>query len=380
MALADHKTSTDRPGEGPSRDIAQGSPGRAPPGMFEVFGTAGVRHLVDYIFLPQILADPQQRAHAMEILARAIRHATPALRLEVARRLARLRDHGALLVNALARDGETAVAAALLSESPLLSDQDLVEIAAEGDVERCELIARRPFVSSAVTAALTSTGHIGAVRHALDNRGAQFSFATLADIVAMARCAPALQEAVLKRREMTPSLALDLFWDLDRRLRGQVLARFLGDGETLRRLLNADKGSQAAAAETEGEDHEQDAAPTAAPDLDALGKELVEKDSDTAAKALQELMEIPPDLAGRIIRDDLGEPLAVALKAAGVPRGEFAEFCLLWTSGQEGPLDPQSDFDHLMGVFDRLSRDQARMVIAYWTWQMQDDASPPAAP
>jgi len=87
----------------------------------------------------------------------------------------------------LARDTEIAVAAPILQYSPLLSDEDLVELIATARVEGAiEAMAKRAHVSPAVSEAVIATLDIAAIGQLLANDNAQIREDTLQQVIAQA--------------------------------------------------------------------------------------------------------------------------------------------------------------------------------------------------
>lgn len=87
----------------------------------------------------------------------------------------------------LARDTQIAVSAPILQYSPLLSDEDLVELIATARVEGAiEAMAKRAHVSPAVSEAVIATLDIAAIGQLLANDNAQIREDTLQQVIAQA--------------------------------------------------------------------------------------------------------------------------------------------------------------------------------------------------
>jgi uncharacterized protein (DUF2336 family) len=104
----------------------------------------------------------------------------------------------------LARDVETIVAAPILEYSPLLSDNDLLEIIAAGAGEgRLPAIARRRGVSSPVADAVAGTLDIPAVAALLANPSAQIREETLDLLIDHAAGIESWHEPLVRRDELS---------------------------------------------------------------------------------------------------------------------------------------------------------------------------------
>lgn len=137
--------------------------------------------------LEQLAADQLPRVR--QIIAEEIKHADTIPR-EIVRRLA--------------EDPELAVAAPILEYSPLLSDDDLLEIIAAGTVEGAlTAIARRPQVSETVSDAVVARLEVPAVAALLANENAQIREDTLDQIVNMAEQTASLHEPLVMRQDLS---------------------------------------------------------------------------------------------------------------------------------------------------------------------------------
>ncbi|UDF29448.1 UNVERIFIED_ORG: DUF2336 domain-containing protein [Roseateles sp. XES5] len=142
------------------------------------------------------------RAKAASVLARAYarariapddRHAAemamifllddpaPKVRLALAEALAECGDAPRAVILPLAED-QPEIAAHIILCSSLLTDADLVDLAAKGNETTRMLIAHRAFVSRPVSAALAEIGDVPDVVALLENEGAAFSRRSLARI------------------------------------------------------------------------------------------------------------------------------------------------------------------------------------------------------
>lgn len=138
------------------------------------------------------------------------------------------------IVKGLARDPEAEVAVPLLEDSPVLTDDDLVEIIGEAAPDWAQdAIARRETLSSRVTEAIESAASPAAIGTMLGNRGAAITEPTLNRIVERAPEVAEWHEPLVRRPSL-PKAAI------------RALARFVGGP-----LLQILKTSQTLEPETE---------------------------------------------------------------------------------------------------------------------------------
>ena len=171
-------------------------------------------------------ADADARAQGASALARAYLHSelTAPLRAEAALAMTALLDDPSALVRralaealchssqaprplilALAAD-EPDVAASVLQRSPVLTDADLVECAATGDVVAQTALARRPSLPQAAIAALAETGEPDAVLALIGNAEIDIPAETLSRIFARFSDDGSVREALLERPSLPASL------------------------------------------------------------------------------------------------------------------------------------------------------------------------------
>jgi uncharacterized protein (DUF2336 family) len=171
-------------------------------------------------------AEEEERAQAASALARAylLSNLTPPMRAEAELAMTTLLDDPSALVRralaealgsasqaprhlvlALAGD-QSDVAAAVLQRSPVLTDADLVECAAVGDVVVQCALARRPNLSPGMTAALAEVGQRDAILALVGNRNVELRASALDRIFARFGDDAEVREALLQRRSLPGSL------------------------------------------------------------------------------------------------------------------------------------------------------------------------------
>lgn len=123
----------------------------------------------------------------VELLERLATDELPRVRAIVAAEIAGCPTVPASLARRLARDAEIAVCGPVLEYSPLLSDEDLVEIIATSEAHgAAAAIARRAVVSQTVSDAVVSSRDEEAVHELLSNGGARIREETMERIITRA--------------------------------------------------------------------------------------------------------------------------------------------------------------------------------------------------
>ncbi|WP_343866396.1 DUF2336 domain-containing protein [Caenispirillum bisanense] len=148
---------------------------------------------------------PGARAHsiALEVLDRLSRDRLTLVRAAVADGLKDVSQVDPGLVRRLARDVDILVAAPILEFSPLLDDQDLLEIIRQSPMAGVlAAIARRAYVGPAVTEAIVASGDSRAITHLLYNAGSQLQEHTLDSLIAAVDREPDWQLPLARRADL----------------------------------------------------------------------------------------------------------------------------------------------------------------------------------
>lgn len=141
---------------------------------------------------------------ALETLEILARDQLPRVRAVLAEALKHTDRVPKALILTLARDIEAIVAAPVLEYSPLLNDQDLLEIIASGRASAAlGAIARRQGVTPPVADALVATLDVPAVAALLANKSAQIREETLDAIIEHAETVESWHEPLVLRAELS---------------------------------------------------------------------------------------------------------------------------------------------------------------------------------
>lgn len=333
------------------------------------------RRLADIICLPSSIISPQERWIVGDLLHEILRNSDARIRRRCAERLAEISDAPANIVKLLAAD-EISIASPLLEASEALSDFDLMEISRLGTIDHRVMISSRESVSETVTAALASIGEPAVITALLKNHNARLAPPTVNHIVALAEDESRYVPALLKRQELRPRSALQLFWHCDHEHRKQVLQRF-AVGRSL--MIEATEDVFAMAAAENWADplvnralkfvdrrqrNRQASDDSEYGSMEGLIAQIHARGAEPGLIGeLGLLAGISDSLVVRICSDPGGEPLAILCKATGADRDVLIQLCegLGGIGGTEG-------LQRAKTVFDGLSVEKAQTVLRYWDW------------
>ncbi len=125
----------------------------------------------------------------------------PGVRLALSEALADFEAAPRAVVLPLAED-QPEIAAQIILRSPVLGDADLVDLAARGSGVTRSLIAHRPFVSRAVSAALAEIGEVSDILALLENEGAVLSRRSLKRIAERLGHDAQIRDLLLDREDL----------------------------------------------------------------------------------------------------------------------------------------------------------------------------------
>ena len=217
-------------------------------------------------------ASPGERAEATSALARAYLHSdlsaddlsaaegamimllddpSPLVRGALAQVFASAQKAPPIVVHALAAD-QPEVAIPVLSRSPLLSDEDLVDLFAIAQPESQVAIASRVLLSSPVAAAIAEVGCAQACLALLENPDADIALFSLDRIIERFGHLAAIRENLIARHDLPMASRQALLAKLSQTLAGFVTARhWLGSEHAEHAAREAcEKATVALAAET----------------------------------------------------------------------------------------------------------------------------------
>ncbi|MEO0398017.1 MAG: DUF2336 domain-containing protein [Pseudomonadota bacterium] len=354
-----------------------------------------VRTLCDLVVLPANRISANERSLAADMILEVLARVDEDLRIDVARRVSRVRETPPALLRTLLLD-EHPVAETLLGKAEFLPDALLAECARAGATAHRLAIARRLDLSPSVADAVLSFNETAVVKLLLRRDEFEFSPGAVDMLVARSSTDKEVQSLLLHRRELEPAHGFMMFWWVDSERRRRILSRFsisraliqdalqdlypLVFGDLLEAGERIDEIPPATAQEGGADPFVREiltildrrSRPRGARgepvSVDMLVRTLKAarlQPNQDVIHAASILTGLSRELVARILRDPGGEPFAVMGKSLGLPRDTFFE--ILYLKGADLPFTAEQAED-LMAVFDSLARDFARAVLRYWDW------------
>lgn len=205
-------------------------------------------------------------------------------------------------------------------------------------------------------------------------------------LVEQSRNEPSLRLPLLGRTELQPGHGFKMFWWMDRAQRCRTFSRFNVTREPIQDLLApqyvrvfTDPKSDPIArgilslCDRRHRPRNSTGQVLPMPSVEQMLKAVRAKPTPELCGPAGLLAGVSARTGQKVMLDEGGEPFAVLCKSLGVPRGHFGDILSeaeeRRTPNSLGPSFDEDQRDHIMMVFDTISRDYARTILRYWDWQ-----------
>lgn len=311
-------------------------------------------------------ANERERELFFDIVRRLIHDVEMQVRCKLAAQLADRQEAPRDLIVMLAND-VIEVAFPVLTNSPVLQDEDLIELVAARTTEHRTAIAARAVLDVSVSRSIVSTGDVSAISTLLRNNGATIDDETLDGLVDASGEVTDYQELLISRRDLPEALANRLYDRVSDALRAYIEETFPGIGDdfdvavsdAVERALEEDRRDGVPDFKAlDWDDRQMPAALVHALEMeDILGFEDI----------FQKLTGLGARQAARAVYDLGTEGLAIACKAVDLDRDSFAKiFCHLHGERPFSTFRESGKYTDGMAFYDGLKRENARRVLEEW--------------
>jgi uncharacterized protein (DUF2336 family) len=261
----------------------------------------------------------------------------------------------------------------VLMASTKLTDDDLILVIENADVDHAMAVAARARISEAVADALVTTGDVRVMQLVAENLGAHLSRKAVTVVIDAARYAAELQEPILRRPEVTTDVAIKLYWWVEQDLRRYMLKRFgISSGQvdqslatTIGDFLSDHKNERNNDEVMEQvadwiEDH-QALSPQVLPQVLRMGHFRLFN------ILLARLSNLSLSLIDTIMSEAGGRGLASLCRAIGIDKPGFVSLFLLARGGRPGEqiVHPR-ELANALATFDRMSPAIAKDLLHSW--------------
>jgi uncharacterized protein (DUF2336 family) len=328
-----------------------------------------LRELTEIFFVTPQAHGPEEAALFDAVMTKLATEMEEAVRAELAVRMSAEEDPPRTLIKSLAFD-VIDVAAPVLRRSPALSEADLVAIATTKGQGHLRAVARRETLSEGVSELIVNRGDDQTLEVLLRNDGARLSRTAHETAVDRAQANPMLHEAIVDRASLPIDLLNEMYFVVEARLRGQILARNADvDPAELDRALSAGRKRVASL---------DGALPIDFPVAEKAVRALLAKKAVTPPVlagmlragettkfliSLAELAEVDFHTARSILERREIDALAVICKAADFDRPLFLTFAVLILDKEAGAMGRAREYANL---YNDLPREAAQRTLRFW--------------
>jgi uncharacterized protein (DUF2336 family) len=309
-----------------------------------LMGVAGLyESAADHGGAPDALAD---------IFVALTRSAEREIRQVLAQRLAKVDWAPAALVRMLAAD-EIQIARPVIAASPLLLDDDLLQLLTDCSIEHQIQVALRPDLGAAVARAIIAGGDPAVMTALATNRSAQIEGSAFADLVDRSRQLAALRAPLTRHPSLDEDLALRLYQWVGEALRQAISDRFTIDPARLAQAVQdaAQATTRTTASTWDNAPITEDTDARLVAKLHAAGqlrpayliRALREEKLGVFAHGLATLGRFEVAQIHRALQGDTARPLFLACIAVGLDRAAFPALLTEIRKLNKGfPRDPDS--------------------------------------
>ncbi len=337
---------------------------------------AGRKSLVnavsDLFFDSQELLTDREKALMTDILRQLLHDMEMSVRRELAERLAKTENAPHELIITLAND-KIEVAYPILRESELLHDTDLIEIIHHRALQHQLAIAMRKTLNESVTDALVETGHEDVIKTMLENPDAKLSKITMEYLVDQSKRVDSYQNPLLARSDLEPELVKRMYWWVSAAMRKHIIANFDIDQTELDISLEATAKDLVEEASTELDKLSKSAEiADRLAEIDEISPQLLIEVLRQGEVPLFEAMYakltgLRPKLVRRIVYEPDGEALAVACKAVGIDKPNFASIFMLTRKAhaKDKVISPR-ELTPVLEFFENIKPESAALLLERW--------------
>ena len=327
-----------------------------------------LRELTDHFF-GSPTHTPTEKSLYGTVLAELAADMELAVRAELSARFAPAANAPGALIRRLAHD-EAEVADAVLRQSPVLTDDDLLGVVRAKGQAHLRAVSGRANVSEAVSDVIVQRGDDETLGTLLRNDGARLSRAASEAAIERAKVNPALHEATVNRATLPPDLLNEMYFVVEARLRQTILeqnARM--DPALLESALAAGRARVASGDGALPADYneclayvqEMEAAGQLTPQM--LARFLRSGSKTSFLIALSQLADIDFHTAQQIIERKELDALSVVCRSADLDRALFLTYAVVLLNDDGDAMGKAHGYARM---YSELSRDAAQRTLRFW--------------
>ena len=329
--------------------------------------------LADLFLNSDVTLSLREEEKVNELVDLLMMNGTESVRSKLLEKFADLEHMPRHIAANLAKDS-IVFARSVLTSSPALTDDDLIQVIEVKGSDHAMAIAAREEISEAVADALVTTGDVRVMVVVAENLGAHLSSSAINIVADAARYSANLRKPLLHRPEVSADTALKLYWWLEQDLRRYTIKRFgIAAGQIDQALSatttaflneNANEKSNDNVMIQVVEWMEQHEAIT----LQVLPQVLRMGHFRVFNMLLSRLAQLSLSLVDTIMHEAGGRGLAAICRSIGIDKAGFVSLFLLSRAGRPGDqmVHPR-ELSNALATFDRLSPAIAKDLLYSWS-------------
>lgn len=300
-------------------------------------------------------------------------------RAQLSRRLARCSDSPPRVVRSLAFDDSVAVAGPVLTNSPRLSDKDLIDNVNTKSQGHLQAITQRESLSEPVTDAIIERGNDRVVRLVVKNAGARISEGGFGKLVGKAANDEGLTRYIGARRDIPRDHFLKLLETASAKVRAKLIASNPALADAVKETVSGIAADISVDVRNSSRDHAKARARIkrlrrtgqfSEADIHAFANA---QDFERVAIALSALGDFPIELVERALLDKSPDLILILGRAAQCCRATVRSMLLMKSAGR---CMSSMDLDETLSHFERLKLKTARSALEFYRLRLGvDDAS-----
>jgi uncharacterized protein (DUF2336 family) len=304
-----------------------------------------------------------------DVFVRLIEEIETRAKVELSHRLAPIANAPIEILRRLAKNDDIVVAGPVLTRSPRLEENDLVDIARNMGQAHLFALSGRKQLKPAVADLLVLRGDRDVLQKVADNPGARLSETGFSSLVKRAEKDGALAEAVAQRADIPDHLFRELLVRATEVVQRRLLAAAKPETQAeIRRVLAMVSGQVAASVRpvrdfSTAEAFVCKAAADGTLNEKAVGGFAAAGRYEETAAALAELCDVPLDVVDKMLSGDRPDPILILCRSAGFS-WMTARAVILARPGNRGKSGPS--LEQASANFDKLSASTAQRVVRFW--------------
>jgi uncharacterized protein (DUF2336 family) len=284
------------------------------------------------------------------------------MREELARRIAAETHAPRKLVHRLAHD-EIVVARPVLEQSPVLTEEDLVQVSENRSQDHLLAITKRMDIGIRLSAVLVNRGEDRVVDSLVRNQKAKISPDYIQRIAKRAESSHQLQLALVKREDLPKDVMIGLVEHVSEKLKAELQEKIAdNDMLNLEEVAVSMKASITESKASRAEHYVEELARRGELNERRLLRLVSEEKPLEFLLGLAKFLRIDISTAQQAMTDETGEALLIVFRAAGFSATSFKEIAMSPITGIPSDL---STVQELVSVYLRMPRENAQRALRF---------------